>query len=375
MATIASVSPQDGQPSGSPATETTAGEGGAAFPVLLSRQTDAPAAATPQWLPAEPESAMAPGEEPVTALAADVLVLVAADLRGGAVTVPVASTGPNPAGAVAVPTGRAVQVPASPRALETLRYEQLDDVPPPEPPVERSVTLPAEVKSIALPMLAMLQTAARPPQSASGPLPPGGTADAARGASDVLAQAGVALAGIVSAEESGMSSERDTGGGFAGAHAQLAHAPVLRDGVPIPAHPRALAGALGTPAWQQSLGTEVRLLIERGASAATLRVSPEHLGPIEVRIDLADERASVWFTAAHPDTRAALADALPRLRDMLASIGVNLGETGVQREAPGDADRRDDSPPGRTHLPEASAESRVVLARLDAGRGLVDEYA
>jgi flagellar hook-length control protein FliK len=375
MATIASVSPQDGQPSGSPATETAAGEGGAAFPALLSRQTGATAAATPQWLPAEPESAMVPDEEPAAALAADVLALVAADLRNGAVAVPAASAVPSPAGAVAIPPGRTAQVPGPLRALETLPYELLDDVPQPEPPVERSVTLPADVKSMALPMLAMLQAGARPPQSASGPLPSGGTAEALRAVSDPLAQAGVALAGLVSAEESGTSSERDAASGFAGANAQLAHAPVLRDGVPLSAHPRALAGALGTPAWQQSLGTEVRLLIERGASAATLRVSPEHLGPIEVRIDLADERASVWFTAAHPDTRAALADALPRLRDMLASIGVNLGETGVQREAPGDADRRDGSPPGRTSLPEASAESRVVLSRLDAGRGLVDEYA
>jgi flagellar hook-length control protein FliK len=375
MATIASVSAQDGQPSGSPATETAAGEGGAAFPALLSRETGATAAATPQPMPAGPESPLAPDEEPAAALAADVLALVAADLRGGAVTVPAASTGPSPAGAVAAASGRAVQVPASLRALETLPYEQLDDVPQREPPVDRSVTQPADVKSIALPMLAMLQAGARPSQSTSGPLPSGGTADAPRGVSDPLAQAGVALAGFVSAEDSGTSSEDDTGGGFAGASAQLAHAPVLRDGVPFTAHPRALAGALGTRAWQESLGTEVRLLIERGASAATLRLSPEHLGPIEVRIDLVDERANVWFTAAHPDTRAALADALPRLRDMLASIGVNLGETGVQREAPGDADRRDDSPPDRTRLPEASAESRVVLTRLDAGRGLVDEYA
>jgi hypothetical protein len=70
-----------------------------------------------------------------------------------------------------------------------------------------------------------------------------------------------------------------------------------------------------------------------------------------------------------------LADALPRLRDMLASVGVSLGETGVQREAPGGTDRRDGSSPGGMARPESNAESRVLLSQLDAGRGLVDEYA
>jgi flagellar hook-length control protein FliK len=117
-------------------------------------------------------------------------------------------------------------------------------------------------------------------------------------------------------------------------------------------------------------------MIERGIGTATLRLSPEHLGPVEVRIDLTDDSANVWFTATHADTRAALTDALPRLREMLASVGVNLGDASVHRELPGEPERRDGSwPGGPAAVPESEAESRVVVTRLDAGRGLVDEYA
>ncbi len=389
MATITSVSTQDGQPPGSPATETAGGDASAAFPALLFRETGATVAATAQGTLVRPEDALPPDGEPAAELAADVLALVAADLRSAAGAVPTTSagrapspgtgpsTGPYPAGAAAdaIAPGSGGHAPGPLRALEIVPLDPTADVPQPERLPERVVTLPAEVSSVAVPVLAMLQSGTRPSQATTGPLPSVGAIDATLEVTDPVAQAADALAGLVSAEEFGATSERDAGGAFAGAATQLAQLAALRDGASLIAHPRTLSGALGTRAWQDSLGTEVRLLIERGASAATLRVSPEHLGPIEVRIDLADERASVWFTAAHPDTRAALADALPRLRDMLASVGVSLGETGVQREAPGGTDRREGSSPGGAARPEANAESRVVLSQLDSGRGLVDEYA
>lgn len=388
MATITSVPTQDGQPLGSAVTETAAVDGSAAFPALLFRETGATAAATAQGTLVRPEGALPPDGDLAAELAADVLALVPADLRGAAVAVPTTSagrapssgigpsTGPDPAAAaavaVAIASGRGAHAPVPLRALEIVPLDQAADSPQPERMPERVVTLPAEVSSVAVPVLAMLQSGTRPPPATTGPLLSAGAIDATLEVADPVAQAADALAGLVSAEEFGATSERDAGGTFAGAATQLA---ALRDGASLIAHPRTLSGALGTRAWQDSLGVEVRLLIERGASAATLRVSPEHLGPIEVRIDLADERASVWFTAAHPDTRAALADALPRLRDMLASVGVSLGETGVQREAPGGTDRREGSSPGGAARPEANAETRVVLSQLDAGRGLVDEYA
>lgn len=385
MAAINSVLTQDGQPVGHAGTDTAAGDASEAFPALLFRESVATADA--QGVLVRPESVLPSSDEPADELAGDVLAFVAVDLRSAALAgsavfpgrAPSAGIGPatdpTPAGglSVAIAPGRG-NPPGPLRGVEIVPLDQAA-VTQHERPPERVVASPADGSSAAVPVLTMPQPASRPTQPAPAPPASVGPIDIALEVRDAAIQAADVLDGLASAEEFGGFSDGDAGGAFAGAAMQLAQAVALRDGMPHSGHPRTLPGALGTPAWQDSLGIEVRLLIERGASAATLRVSPEHLGPIEVRIDLADERASVWFTAAHADVRAALSDALPRLRDMLASVGVSLGDTGVQREAPGGTDPRDGSSPGRMARPEPSAESRIVLARCDAGRGLVDEYA
>lgn len=130
---------------------------------------------------------------------------------------------------------------------------------------------------------------------------------------------------------------------------------------------------VGHPRWATAVGHEVRLLMDRGLQAATLRLSPEHLGPLEVRIEVADDRAQVWFGATHAETRTALADALPRLREMFEAAGLQLADAGVHRDAPRDPGAapaarnpgQDGTDPGEV--------GAVTTARLAAG--LVDEYA
>jgi len=51
-----------------------------------------------------------------------------------------------------------------------------------------------------------------------------------------------------------------------------------------------------------------------------------------VLIRLQDDKASVIFGAQHADTRAALQEALPRLRELFAASGLQLLDAGVSRE-------------------------------------------
>lgn len=96
---------------------------------------------------------------------------------------------------------------------------------------------------------------------------------------------------------------------------------------------------VGTPAWADELAAKATFVHERGIHSASLRLSPEHLGPMEIQISVQDDKASVWFGAAHADTRAALEQALPRLRDMLGAQGLLLSDAGVFREPPRDQSR------------------------------------
>ncbi len=115
-------------------------------------------------------------------------------------------------------------------------------------------------------------------------------------------------------------------------------------------------------------------MAHQGISAASLRLQPEHLGPLEVRISLHDTTASVWFGAHEPETRAALQTALPQLKEMFASQGMNLADAGVSREPP-----RDASPgqrlPGQPALLAASPQPQGSSAAAGSRRGLIDTYA
>jgi flagellar hook-length control protein FliK len=125
------------------------------------------------------------------------------------------------------------------------------------------------------------------------------------------------------------------------------------------------------PAWPQAVAAEIHFLTDQKIEAATLRLSPEHLGPVEVRIDVRDNNVSVSFGATHVDTQAALEQALPRLREMFAAAGLNLGQASVQQEA-----RRGSHNGNAAPASGANATDNADGAGPGAVRavGLVDEY-
>jgi flagellar hook-length control protein FliK len=147
------------------------------------------------------------------------------------------------------------------------------------------------------------------------------------------------------------------------AQATNAHAHVTR-----PVH-----APVDTAAWADEIGARVVMMSESGNHTASLKLSPEHLGPLEINIQVRDDKASVWFGAAHADTRAAIENALPRLREMFESQGLSLSDAGVFREPP-----REQQPVSKNNVMsagqgDATEEAASVSTR--ARLGLVDAYA
>ncbi len=91
---------------------------------------------------------------------------------------------------------------------------------------------------------------------------------------------------------------------------------------------------VGTPRWADELGSRMVMMNLRGQHEGSLNLTPDHLGPLEVRVSVNQGTANVWFGSQHADTRAALTEALPRLREMFADAGLTLGHAGVSQEAP-----------------------------------------
>jgi flagellar hook-length control protein FliK len=148
------------------------------------------------------------------------------------------------------------------------------------------------------------------------------------------------------------------------------------DAPPDPTTQRVVHSSVGTAAWANELGTRLTFMAGQGQHSASLRLSPEHLGPLEVRIDMNDDKASVWFGAQHADTRAALNEALPRLRELFAASGMMLADSGVSQQQAPRQDARDSatlraSTLGGETAPAAGATSVTSITN----RGLLDLYA
>lgn len=90
------------------------------------------------------------------------------------------------------------------------------------------------------------------------------------------------------------------------------------------------------PNWNEAVGNRVLWMVNQNVQGAELKLNPPQLGPLEVRISMEGDRAHLQFMAHHPATREALDAAIPRLRELFADNGVDLGNVDVShREAQG----------------------------------------
>lgn len=132
----------------------------------------------------------------------------------------------------------------------------------------------------------------------------------------------------------------------------------------------------------RGLGERLMVMAEGGLQSARVKINPEHLGPLEIRIKVQDDTAQVWFNASHSQTRDALEQAMPRLRDMLADQGLRLTDADVSggREGPADQladDERGDTRDWRETPPATLDERRQMtdLRSLIKARRMLDVYA
>lgn len=147
-----------------------------------------------------------------------------------------------------------------------------------------------------------------------------------------------------------------------------------------------ISQAVGSPGWTEEVGNHVAWLANRSESKAELVLTPPQMGRIEVSLSVKGDQATANFASANPVVREALEAALPRLREVLADAGIQLGQAQVsaenarqwaQQEKHGDNSASDQNR-GNT---ENAAISRVSSGSLSTGtvlktgRGFVDVFA
>ena len=133
---------------------------------------------------------------------------------------------------------------------------------------------------------------------------------------------------------------------------------------------------LMSPLFADRFAEQVTILVDHGIKQAQLSLNPPELGPIQVRITLSEDEASVQFASHHGVVREAMLDALPKLREMLESAGFRLSDSGVSAQLP-QREQLGSEQPGmgrRAVAPDPWVEPEILPRGGSRALHLIDAY-
>ncbi|WP_288346078.1 flagellar hook-length control protein FliK, partial [uncultured Pseudoalteromonas sp.] len=82
------------------------------------------------------------------------------------------------------------------------------------------------------------------------------------------------------------------------------------------------------------LQERVSALLNINNKEAEIRLDPPEMGSMQIRIRSDAEQAQINFVVQNQQAKEALEQSMPRLREMLAQQGIELGESSIQQGSP-----------------------------------------
>lgn len=156
---------------------------------------------------------------------------------------------------------------------------------------------------------------------------------------------------------------------------------VANDSIP------ALDKPLNQAGWQEGLGERILWMTDKGLQTAEIKLNPAHLGPLEIRIQIDQDQATVHFATHHASVREAIEAAVPKLREMLGAQEIALADINVtapsglsdERGQPFDFNQQssfgDRSQPFSEHVSTQEENGPTDSDRGTAVNGLLNLYA
>ncbi|HEX4739494.1 MAG TPA: flagellar hook-length control protein FliK [Allosphingosinicella sp.] len=349
---------------------------GAAQPLLASTATEAPASLAPSMQPALPvaappfagpiPAAVSPGSAPqasslLSLLAGTAAVAPQANPEPAAAAPATVAAAVIPAASVAVPSPAVAAMPDAQAAIRPAASPQPPSIPSGAAPVIAPAVLidaKSDTAAAAEPALpttpatnATAATASPAPQPASQPAPAVLQALPA-------AFAGKEAAKPVSIERSRPASSPSPAAPLATAAPRLIDAQILGSSAPAPAADMrpANADAAAAPVqglvierqldlahqqdWIDQVARDIAGMAGGEGKILNFRLSPEHLGNLQVEIVQSHHGAAVRFSTDSEAARTMIADAQPRLVAEARAQGVRIAEAHVDLSGSGSGDPR-----------------------------------
>lgn len=142
-----------------------------------------------------------------------------------------------------------------------------------------------------------------------------------------------------------------------------------------------MAKTMNDPAWQAELGDKLIWMHKQAVPSVELRLNPEHLGPVLIKIDVQNDQASVSFSAQHLAVKEAIEASIPKLREMLSGQQLQLTDVNVSQHQSEQRQGRDFYQAGeqgknrQTQNDEAlpqnvTNDSLDIMEEIEAGRAI-----
>ncbi len=135
-----------------------------------------------------------------------------------------------------------------------------------------------------------------------------------------------------------------------------------------------LSKPINHPEWNKDLGERILWMSNRSIPAAEIKLNPQHLGPISVRVDMNQDQATISFAAQHGSVRDALEASIPKLRDMLSSQQLNLIDVNVSQHFSSDQGRSQPQNFAQTtanSVQNPGDISNDAMEEIDSGRAVI----
>ena len=88
------------------------------------------------------------------------------------------------------------------------------------------------------------------------------------------------------------------------------------------------------PNWGDSVGNRLMMMVNGKMQSANIHLNPAELGPIEIKISVNQEHATVHFVSNNSVVRDAIEEAFPRLKEMFMQNGLSLSDANVSQQSP-----------------------------------------
>ena len=136
---------------------------------------------------------------------------------------------------------------------------------------------------------------------------------------------------------------------------------------------------VSSPNWSQAVAQRVLWLASNGVQAAELQLHPRELGPVDIRISVANDQTQVQFSSQYGVVRESLEASMQRLRELFDASGLQLVDVNVSDQSLAEQHSSEDAElvagKGQPDAFEETAPLVNAAAETITGAGLVDYYA